>query len=281
MTNSTVIAIMNRKGGVGKTTTAINLAHGLSYRLAEHDEQILLIDLDPQGSVSHSLAYFIDDVGPTLADVLLQNNNISQATRNSRKEPGNFWFIPSNDTLITAKVELLSREIASQVAFSLNTTTQTKDQSLSKIFSHRLSSARKLFPFIVLDCPPSLDFFANAVYDFTDIAIVPVKPDYLGSSGTVQHTQNIINAQTDGFSITIECFLPTFYRSREILARQMLSSLKNTYGSGRVAEPIPQAVALEQAPASDGQSIFEYSPASSAAIAYESLVNRIWRKYHV
>lgn len=276
MKRNRVYAIMNRKGGVGKTTTAVNLAAGLAQKL-QGKGHVLIVDLDPQANVSTSLGLNIGD-GPTIADLLLDDasvREVSYRAGDADGQRGNLWVIPSDDELQIAKEELII-EIGIKAAISSQSNRRRrKSRDRKTLLSATMQDALKAFDFILLDCPPSLDILREAVFDFAEAAVVPVKPDYLGSAGTVQHTRNILAAQADGFDIKIEWFVPTFYRNREVLANQMVTSLRETYGRHLVSEPIPQAVVLERAPA-EGQTIFEYAPDSKAAEAYASLANRVW-----
>jgi chromosome partitioning protein len=148
---------------------------------------------------------------------------------------------------------------------------------VSEVLEYRLADAREVFTFIIIDCPPTLDLLQDSVYGFAHAAIVPVKVDYLGAAGAAQHTQGILEAQADGIDIKVEMIVPTFVRPRQRLARQMLQTLKETYGAKRVSEPVPTSVKVEEAPASGGQTIFEYAPDSKPATAYWDLVERVYK----
>ena len=118
----------------------------------------------------------------------------------------------------------------------------------------------------------------NAIYHFVDEAIVPVKVDFLGSAGTVRHTENIIEAQESGIDIQISWIIPTFVHKRQVLAREVIAALGKRYGPNRIAPPIPASVKLEQAPADGGKTIFEYAPNSPPAEAYKALVELVNRE---
>jgi cellulose biosynthesis protein BcsQ len=117
----------------------------------------------------------------------------------------------------------------------------------------------------------------TAIYHFADEAVVPVKVDYLGVGGAARHTENIIEVQAEGIDIRVGYIVPTFVRAREILARQMLQALIDSYGRSRVAPPIPQSVVVEQAPAAGGLTLFEYAPESLPAQSYWKLVEKVYR----
>jgi len=261
-----IYAVANRKGGVGKTTTAATLAHGLTLKL-HGDGHVLAIDLDPQGSLSKSLGVVAN--GADLAYVLTGEKKAQECIVPSGRP--NFYVLPSSDLVQDAKVELLAKEVAASMS-------RRRSGRLRNVLVERLDAAVQAFDYIILDCPPSLDILTDAVFEFSDSAIVPVKPDYLGTWGTSQHTSDIIAAQEQGIDIAISWIVPTFYRPREVLARQMLQTLIRTYGKNRVAAPVPQAVVLEQAPADGGKTVFEYAPDTPAARSYWNLVERIYNE---
>ena len=270
-----VYAIANRKGGVGKTTTAVSLAAGLAKKL-DGNGHVVIVDLDAQGNVAPMLGIELDEGQLTLADLLTGKAPIEKVVIGGGRN--NLWFIPANDKLAEAKEELMeSQALAVLRAFRKR---EKAEPSLAGIFVEKLGRLRTNFDYIILDCPPSLDSFSDAVYQFAEAVIVPVKPDYVSGIGTAAHTRNIAEAQVKlGSDVRIECLLPTFFRKRERLARFILEDLTRHYGVSKVAEPIPQAVVLEQAPAAGGQTIFEYAPDSPAAAAYWDLVDRILGDY--
>jgi chromosome partitioning protein len=265
-----IYAVMNRKGGVGKTTTAATLAHGLALKM-QGQGHVLAIDLDPQGSLGKSLG--IRANGADLAHVLTGEKRPQDCIVPSGRK--GLFVMPTSDALADARFDLMFDDVEASIRQAMRRRGRTQPK-LDRILSERLAVAAQAFDFIIIDCPPSLDVLANAVFDFADSAIVPVKPDYLGTWGTSQHTDNIVQAQRDGIDISISWLVPTFYRPREVLARQMMQSLIRTYGKNRVATPIPQAVALEQAPADGGKTIFEFDPKSLAGRAYWQLVERVY-----
>lgn len=263
-----VYAIANRKGGVGKTTTAITLAHGLARKLEAEGGRVLLIDFDPQGNVSASLQLGIGE--HDLADLLLENCGFKEcvvsANRPDRGLPRpNLFVIPASDSLAEAKSELMIKAVVGG----------RKATRVEDMLQEKLGFVRQLFDYTIVDCPPTLDTFSDAVYKFADEVIVPVKTDFLGEVGTAHHTANILEAQAYGIDIKIACILPTFYDRRLTIARSVLGDLVRHYGRASVAIPIPRSTVFEQAPAVNGQTIFEYQPGSVPALAYQHLVDRI------
>jgi chromosome partitioning protein len=262
-----VLAVANRKGGVGKTTTAITLAHGLALK----DHPTLLIDLDAQGNVATSLG-LRPNGHETLSALLLEKARVEDcvfpADRSKMDGPArpNLYLIASDDTLGIAKDHIM-RESYDEYRL-------TGRDGMNELFIDRLGKAMNVFHYIILDCPPTIDSLSRAVYSFADEAIVPVKVDFLGATGTRHHTDDIIKTQEEGIAIHIGAVVPTFVRAREILARQVLASLIKRYGRSVVSKPVPQSVVVEQAPAAGGLTIFEYAPESNAAKAYQFLVDR-------
>ena len=275
---ATIYAVVNRKGGVGKTTTAVTLGHGLA-RMIEGSGHVLIVDLDPQGNVSTSLGLTTN--GKDIAGVLTGNVPLEEAIMPAdRSQDGgpsrpNLWVLPASDALADAKLSLVANAALSTVLDQFGGQA-TKAVPTDQLLHTYLAKAEATFDYIILDCPPSLDMLGTAVYHFADEAIVPVKVDYLGVGGTARHTQDIIAAQAKGIDIKVGVVVPTFVRPREILARQMLQALIDSYGSSRVAAPIPQSVVVEQAPAAGGLTIFEYAPESLPGQSYWKLVEKVY-----
>lgn len=271
-----IFTIENRKGGVGKTTTAVTLGVGLAKKLQEQGNgRVLIIDLDPQGNVCTSLGVKSD--GKCISHVLtgegtLRDNVIPADTD---KRP-NLFIIPATDKLRTAKETLISQVAMSEVMKQLRGRDgETTATPIIEILTTKMEPATSIFEFIIIDCPPTLDTLQEAVHHFADAAIVPVKVDFLGTQGTAQHTQNILADQAAGIDIKIAAVVPTFVR-RYKLAKQMLNDLQQFYGN-LVMEPIPLTVKVEEAPASGGQTILEYAPDNPAAHAYQTLVDHIFQ----
>lgn len=275
----TVYAVVNRKGGVGKTTTSVTLAHGLAKKLEASGKHVLLIDLDPQGNCATSLG--INTNGADIANLLTGQATLKEcivsADKASEGGPSrpNLYLLPASDALTGARANLIAQEAASIVASRFGSKGNNVTP-IENILEDKLGNARQVFAYIILDCPPSLDILNSAVYHFADEAIVPVKVDFLGATGTAQHTDDIIKAQASGIKIKIGAVVPTFVWPRRKLARQMLASLRKAYGD-RVSEPIPHSVKVEESPASGGgMTVFEYAPDSEPAKAYQVLVDRMY-----
>ena len=292
-----IFAVVNRKGGVAKTTTAIQLAHGLALKLLQPIDSekegeggqiteingqtyqvnghVLLVDLDPQGNCATSLGVPTNgaDVGDLLTGKQTLNKTVISA---DRSEDGfarpNLWLLPATTRLAEAKQEL----ILSNFMTMMNARRSADAVPLLEVLQERLGRAVDRFSYVIIDCPPTLDALSNAVYHFADAAVVPVKLDYLSAAGAAQHVSDIRQAQTEGIDINIHTIVPTFYVPRQVLDQNILDALKKSYGNRRVAEPIPKSQAVAEAPAfRGGATLFEYAPQSSATQAYERLVERI------
>lgn len=267
-----IYAVTNRKGGVGKTTTSVTLAHGLALKLSRNGGgRVLIIDVDPQGNVAPSLG--VKPKAKTLSHFLLGDYEkpsevIVAADRKDEgfNRPGLF-IIPADDSLADAKQELINRAVLGRRA------TPIKD-----VFVSAFGDLVDSFTYIIIDCPPSLDTFRDAVYNFADACIVPVEASYLAALGTQRQTEDILDAHEAGQDILIECVVPTKYQKREVLANKVLDDLRAHYGASHVADPIPDTVEVEKSPAMGGLTIFEHAPHCEAAKAYGKLVERI---YHV
>lgn len=282
-----VLAIVNQKGGVGKTTTAITLAHGLARKVAVADPavangrppRVLLLDMDPQGNCATALG--VDAGGRCVSDLLAgrrtPRETIIPDTPRERGGTGRagLFLIPATERLVEATEELLIRDFQ-----SYRRGRDGAGGGLDDVLLDRLGPLRDAFAYVVIDCPPSLGSLTTAVYRFADRAIVPVRTAMLDAAGAAQHTALINDLQRDGLDITVSLILPTFFEPRQILARQIYQDLVDKYGRGRVAIPIIQSVVVQQSQAAGGQTLFEYPPAdtSPATAAYQRLVDRLYEE---
>lgn len=269
-----IIAFANSKGGVGKSTSAVNVADILARGLVAADGKILgrvlLVDLDPQGHVTRSLG-LANEAGVCISAFLEGKRSFKDsvlwADRSAEGLPRpNLFVMPATPKLRAMGLKLMGRDLGAMAA--------GEEPELDDILTIRLGSYAAHFAYVVLDCPPNLDVFRNAVYNFAEQVVAPVKTDDLSVDGLVLHTEDIIAARKGGARADLTHILPTMYRPRQTLDQFALASMRARY-ERKVAEPIPELVAVKEAPASGGRTLLEYAPDSPATAAYSRFAGRV------
>ncbi len=247
-----IIAVANQKGGVGKTTTAVNIASCL----AELGKRVLAIDCDPQGNMTSGFGIEKNRVKNTLYDVLISNCYIEQATY-SVPYNDNLFIVPSNVNLAGAEIELLdvtSREYILQIA---------------------LATVTHLYDFIIIDCPPSLNILTLNALSASSSVIVPIQCEYYALEGLTQliHTINLVSKKLNP-TLYIEGLLFTMFDARTNLSAQVIDEVKGFMGDKIYSVVIPRNVKLSEAP-SHGLPINYYDPRSKGAESYKILAEEI------
>jgi len=254
MRNRKIIAIANQNGGVGKTTTAMNLGAAL----AESGENVLLVDIDPQGTLTIAHGFDPDNLSKTIYTALIDHHfNIKETILKTKNGPN---LIPANLDLSAAEIELLSE---------LGRETYLKES---------LKPLRASYNFILLDCPPSLGLLTINALVAADAVIIPVATQYLRFRGlkllleTIEKVRNKFNSNLPSPKI-----LPNMFQSHTIHSREVLEELKDIFGSQVFKTVIRHTVRLAEAPIS-GQSILKYEKTSNHAEAYRNLAKevKIW-----
>jgi chromosome partitioning protein len=246
-----IIAIVNQKGGVGKTTTAINLAASLALA----GEDILLIDIDPQGNSTSGLGISRDDTEKTLYTVLSGRCSLKEATLETAIE--HLMVVPSSIDLLGAEIELVNRE--------------GRERILSEVVSEKKDKYRYIF----IDCPPSLGILTLNALVAADSVIVPVQCEYyaLEGLGLLTRTLRLVRGSLNP-NLEIEGIVLTMFDPRNNLAHQVVSEIKKHFGDKVYQTVIPRNVALGEAP-SYGKPIILYDARSRGAQGYLSLAKEI------
>lgn len=246
-----VIAIINQKGGVGKSTTAINL----SAALGEMGKQVLLIDLDPQGNSSSGLGVEKNRVSRCIYDALL--NDIPLTDIIIPDVSKGLDVVPATINLAGAEVELVS-EMARE--------NRLKDA---------IGPMRGRYDYIFIDCPPSLGLLTINALVAADKLLIPIQCEFYALEGvtklldSMKRVKSILNPSLDIFGIVL-----TMYDSRTNLANQVVNEVRSFFGDEVFETLIPRTVKLSEAP-SYGQSILEYAPDNKGALAYNDLAKEV------
>lgn len=245
------IVIANQKGGVGKTTTTINL----SASLAKLGKKVLVIDMDPQGNTTSGLGVEKDEVENTVYELLLGECTLEECIEKEVYE--NLSVVPSNINLAGAEIELVGVE--------------GKEYLLKKA----LDEVKETYDFMLIDCPPSLNMLTINSMCAGDTVLVPIQCEYYALEGLSQlmHTIELVQDRLNP-DLEIEGVVFTMYDARTNLSLQVVENVKNNLNQNIYKSIIPRNVRLAEAP-SYGQPITEYDPKSTGAEAYRMLANEV------
>ena len=249
-----VYAVANQKGGVGKTTTCVNLAASL----AATKRKVLLIDLDPQGNATMGSGIDKNNLEYTIYDVLVGLNRIENAL--IRSNEGHFDVLPANGDLTAAEVQMLELE--------------QKEKRLATA----LTGAREFYDYILIDCPPSLNMLTVNALSACDGVIIPMQCEYYALEGlsalvnTINKIQSVVNPR-----LKIEGLLRTMYDPRNSLTGDVSAQLVDHFGDKLYRTCIPRNVRLAEAP-SFGLPILAYDKSSKGSLAYIALAGEIIRR---
>lgn len=245
-----IMAIANQKGGVGKTTTAVNL----SASLAHFDKRILLVDCDPQGNATGGFGINKSTVNKTVYDILIHNLDAKYAMQMT---PYGVTVIPSNINLAGAEIEmvnLIARETKMKAA---------------------LDKVRNDYDFILIDCPPSLGLLTVNALTAADSIIIPIQCEFYALEGVAQllNTIDIVRSSLNPL-LSFEGLVMTMFDIRTNLSRQVVEEVKNNFGGLVYDTIIPRSVRLSEAP-SYGKPIIAYDERSRGAEVYMRLAEEV------
>jgi chromosome partitioning protein len=246
-----VIAIANQKGGVGKTTTAINLGASL----AANDLRILLIDSDPQGNATTGVGIAKGEGRPTLYQVLLDEQDISEAI--TKTDFDGLDILPSDRNLVAVNLELVELE---------NRESKLRD---------KLATVRDRYHFIIIDCPPALDLLTLNAMVAADSILITIQCEFFALEGISQLLDTLERVRESfGSTIQIEGVLLTMYDERMNLTRQVEQDLREFFKERVFKTVIPRSIRLAEAP-SFGKPIIYYDIRSRGAESYIQLAKEI------
>lgn len=252
---SRIIAIVNQKGGVGKTTTSVNLAASL----ASYGKRVLMVDMDAQGNATMGCGIDKNELEETVLDVLTGDADISQVMW--RCESAQFDVLPANADLTAAEVELLK--------------VPNKESRLR----HALIRIKRDYDYIIIDCPPALSMLTVNALAASDGVIIPMQCEYYALEGlsalinTIQQINKVINP-----GLKVDGILRTMYDARNSLTNEVTAQLRQYFGDKVYRVYIPRNIRLAEAP-SYGQPAIVYDKHSKGSLAYIGLAGEIIKRH--
>lgn len=252
-----VIALVNQKGGVGKTTTSINLSASLGVL----GKKVLLVDLDSQGNSTTGVGISKSSHDKSIYDLLVDRATLNEVI--IKTEFKNLHVIPASINLAGADIELMER---SRVDHNFNKSSQLKKY---------LDVAKQYYDFIIIDCPPSLGILTTNALSAANSVIIPVQCEFFALEGITQLLHSIFLIQKDlNPSLDIEGVLLTMLDSRTILGLEVAEEIKGYFKEKVYDTIIPRLIKLSEAP-SHGKPILAYDPKNRGTVAYLNLAKEV------
>lgn len=252
-----IISLVNQKGGVGKTTTSINLAASLALL----GKKILLIDLDPQGNATTGVGINKGDINKSVYDLLRGTASVDEVVL--KTEFKNLWMIPATIQLAGIDIELIEK---SKVSPGFRKAYQLKEH---------MEGVKEKYDYIIIDCPPSLGMITTNALTASDSVIIPVQCEFFALEGIMQLLNTIMLVQKNlNPSLDIEGVLLTMLDARTKLGIEVVTEIRSYFKERVYDTIIPRLVKLSEAP-SHGKPIHMYDSDSKGALAYLNLAKEV------
>ena len=248
-----IIAIANQKGGVGKTTTSINLSACIGAR----GKKVLVIDMDPQGNTTSGYGIQKNELENTVYELIMGDCSVEDCIL--KEVVPNVSILPANVNLAAAEIELIG----------------VKDKDF--ILKNEIDWVKDSYDFVIIDCPPSLNLLTINAMTTADAVLVPIQCEYYALEGLSQliHTINLVKERLNP-SLNMDGVVFTMYDSRTNLSNQVVENVKNNLNQKVYNTLIPRNIRLAEAP-SYGQPISMYDPRSAGAESYMALAEEVIR----